>query len=68
MTANETLNTSFESADFDTMGGFVLSRLGRAPETGDTIKEDGYQLRVDEVDGARVLTVIAAVRKSEHPS
>jgi CBS domain containing-hemolysin-like protein len=62
---NETLHTSFESADYDTMGRFVLSRLGRAPEPGDTIEEEGYQLRVDEVDGVRVVTVVAAVRKSE---
>ena len=60
---NEALNTSFESADFDTLGGFVLSQLGRAPELGDTIEEEGYQLRVDEVDGTRISTVTAAVKK-----
>jgi len=67
-TVNDTLNTSFESADFDTMGGFVLSRLGHAPEPCDTIEEQGYQLRVDEVEGARVVTVIAADQKSAQQS
>jgi len=60
---NETLNTSFESEDFDTLGGFVLSRLGRAPEPSDTIEEEDYQLRVDEVDGARISTVTASIKK-----
>jgi len=59
---NETLSTSFKTADFETLGGFVLSRLGHAPEIGDTIDEDGYQLRVDEVDGTRISTVNAAVK------
>ncbi|MCD2200726.1 MULTISPECIES: transporter associated domain-containing protein [unclassified Halobacterium] len=48
---NEALNTSFESANFDTLGGFVLSRLGRAPEPDDTLEEGDHQLHVDEVDG-----------------
>jgi len=65
-TVNDTIHTSFESADYDTMGGFVLSRLGRAPEPGDTIEEEGYQLSVDEVNGARVVTVIATVQKSDN--
>lgn len=60
---NEALNTSFESANFDTLGGFVLSRLGRAPEPNDTIEEGDYQLRVTEIDGARISTVTAAVKK-----
>ncbi|UPW00363.1 hemolysin family protein [Halorussus gelatinilyticus] len=62
---NERLNADFEVADFDTLGGLVLDRLGRAPEVGDRIETDGYYLDVDEVDGARVSTV--AVRERDAP-
>jgi CBS domain containing-hemolysin-like protein len=54
---NETLDADFEVADFDTIGGLVLDRLGRAPEVGDRIEADGHDLEVAEVDGARISTV-----------
>jgi CBS domain containing-hemolysin-like protein len=55
---NETLDTEFESKDFDTIGGLVLGSLGRPPEVGDEISQDGHVLRVEEVDGARVAQVL----------
>jgi CBS domain containing-hemolysin-like protein len=55
---NEVLGTGFESQDFETVGGLVLGRLGRVPETGDEVRIDGYLLRVDETDGPRVAQVI----------
>jgi CBS domain containing-hemolysin-like protein len=54
---NEYLNTDFESEDFDTVGGLVLGRLGRAPEVRDEVVLDGHVLRVEEVDGSRVARV-----------
>ena len=56
---NEYLNSDFESEDFDTVGGLVLGRLGRAPEVGDEVVLDGHVLRVEEVDGARVARISA---------
>ena len=55
---NELLETEFEAADFGTIGGLVLDRLGRAPEVGDCVEVDGYSLDVERVDGARVTTVV----------
>jgi CBS domain containing-hemolysin-like protein len=54
---NEALGTDFESPAFDTIGGLVLARLGRAPEVDDRIDVDGYQLTVEGVEGARVSTI-----------
>ena len=59
---NETLDADFEVADFDTIGGLVLDRLGRAPEVGDRIEADGHALEVAEVDGARISTVVVRER------
>ena len=51
---DDRLDTDFESDDFETIGGFVFARLGRVPEIGDEIEENGYLLRVDAVDDARI--------------
>jgi CBS domain containing-hemolysin-like protein len=57
-TMNDALGSHFESADFETVGGLVLGHLGRAPETGDEVRIDGYLLRVDETDGPRIAQVL----------
>jgi len=41
----------------DTVGGLVMTRLGRIPEVGDRVEVDGLTLRVEELDGRRVALV-----------
>jgi len=41
------------------VGGLLFGRLGRAPKTGDEVRLDGYLLRGEEVDGARIARVVA---------
>jgi len=41
----------------DTLGGLVMTRLGRIPEVGDKIEVDGLTLHVEELDGRRVALV-----------
>jgi len=53
-TANDILGTDFEIEGVETIGGLVLDRLGRAPEPGDRIEADGYEIEVAAVDGARI--------------
>jgi CBS domain containing-hemolysin-like protein len=62
---NEALDSDFTSEDFDTIGGLVLGQLGRPPEVGDELVLDGYDLRVDEVDGPRVAQVVVREREEE---
>jgi CBS domain containing-hemolysin-like protein len=54
---NDSLDTDFESEEFETVGGMVLERLDRAPEPGDQIEAAGYPIEVTSVDGARISTV-----------
>jgi CBS domain containing-hemolysin-like protein len=61
---NETLETAFEHEDVETVGGFVLSRLGRAPEIGDTVSVDAHRLRVEDVDGARITELLVTESES----
>jgi len=44
-----------EDADYDTIGGFVTARLERLPELGDEVRLDDGTLRVDRIDGARIV-------------
>ncbi len=39
---------------FDTLGGFVVTCLGRMPGVGDLVEELGHRLTVVEMDGRRV--------------
>ncbi|WP_336023377.1 hemolysin family protein [Halobellus salinisoli] len=51
---NERLGATFEVDGVETIGGFVFSQLGREPEIGDRVEQQGYVLRVDAIDDARI--------------
>ncbi|ADJ14395.1 hemolysin family protein [Halalkalicoccus jeotgali] len=63
---NDALDADFERAEYETIGGLVLDRLGRVPEVGDEVAVEGYRLTVEEIDGTRISTV--AVREPEEPA
>jgi len=46
-----------EGEDFDTVGGFVFSRLGRIPSVGDIIEVDGIKIEILSTVGQRVKEV-----------
>jgi len=46
------------SEDYDTVGGFIMHRLGRIPRVGDKVDVPGYQFRVMAMDGRRVDRVL----------
>ena len=43
-----------EDEDYDTVGGFVMARLGKVPERGDVVEVPGGRLVVTRMDGLRV--------------
>ena len=43
---------------YDTIGGYVLGRLGRRPRLGDIVDADGRKIRVEALDGLRVARVL----------
>lgn len=51
---NEEIGSSFQSEQFDTLGGFVFGLFGRQPKAGETIEADGYRFSIKETDGRRV--------------
>ena len=59
--------TGVELADegFDTVGGFVMAKLGRIPKVGDRVPVPGWEFRVTAMDGRRVARVL--VMRSQPP-
>ncbi len=60
---NHELNLNLYDPDYDTIAGYVLGKLGRIPRLHDVVEGDGFQLRVEAMDGMR----IARVRLSQLP-
>jgi CBS domain containing-hemolysin-like protein len=52
------------SEDYDTIGGFIMHRLGRIPRIGDRIEVPGYQFRIMAMDGRRVDRVLVVKQHS----
>jgi putative hemolysin len=44
--------------DFETLAGFVLSRLGRIPQIGDHFEWDGMRFEIVDMDGRRIDRVL----------
>lgn len=52
---NDRLDLKLNSAEYDSLGGFIIERLDRLPEAGDSIHtEDGIHMVVDKLDKNRI--------------
>jgi len=60
---NERLGVVIEREGFDTVGGYVLSRLGRVPLVGETFKIDGLSVEIVDAERRRV----HRIRIQRHP-
>ncbi|MAY74980.1 MAG: hypothetical protein CMJ31_09760 [Phycisphaerae bacterium] len=52
-----------EDDDYDTVGGYVVTRLGKIPEAGEELQQDGLHITVLEAEPTRVLRV--SIRRAE---
>jgi CBS domain containing-hemolysin-like protein len=55
---NAQFGLSIDEDLYDSLGGFVLGRLGRRPRLGDSVEIDGRRIRVEALDGLRVARVL----------
>jgi len=51
--------------DFNTIGGFIMSQLGKIPFSGDSVNLNGYRIEVVDMDGNRVDKIM--ISNSETP-
>ena len=52
---NDALGTSFDSEDYDSIGGLIIEKLDHLPEAGESAElEDGTTLQVMEMDKNRI--------------
>ncbi len=52
---NDRLELDLNSEEYDSLGGFIIERLDRLPETGDSIHtEDGIHMVVEKLDKNRI--------------
>ncbi|HEX7238634.1 MAG TPA: hemolysin family protein [Longimicrobiaceae bacterium] len=49
-----------ERGEYRTVGGFVVTRLGRIPAPGDAFEADGFRVEVVDMDGNRVDKVLVS--------
>ena len=61
----ELFGVKVEEGDFDSVGGFVLSHLGKMPTAGEEVRVDGLVVRILSVSGRRIKRV--RVIKEEPP-
>lgn len=64
---NEELGSAFSSEDFDTIGGFVFGLFGRQPRKDEWIEHEGYQFRVMDTDGKRIIRLQVVPLHSHAP-
>ena len=55
----EHLGVELPEGDYVTIGGYVLERLDRIPEPGDSVLVDGWELRVQSMERRRITEIVA---------
>ncbi len=55
---NERFGIHIDEDAYNTIGGYMLGRLGRRPRMGDGVDVEGRRLRVEALDGLRVARVL----------
>ena len=62
----ERLHVEIEDGEFETVGGYVLSRVGRVPAVGERFTFDGLEVEVLEAERRRIHKV--RLRRAAEPA
>ena len=55
---NDHLDLDLKEPHYDTIGGYIMGKLGRIPKMNDQVEADGVRLMVVEMDSLRVARVL----------
>jgi CBS domain containing-hemolysin-like protein len=61
----ERLDIDVPEGEYVTLGGFILDALGHIPLEGETVRLDGWELAVQEMDKRRIARVLVRRREQE---
>jgi len=54
---NDLIGTKISEDDYDTVGGLVFGLLGHVPDVGESVVQEQWCFRVEELDGRRIQVV-----------
>ena len=60
---NAQFGLHIDEESYNTIGGYVLGRLGRRARVGDRFEVEGRTVRVEAVDGLRVARIFLSRKK-----
>ena len=61
----EEVGADLPEGEYETVGGFLMARLGRVPRYGDVVTADTFEMSVRRMEGRRVREVELKVRPSQ---
>lgn len=61
---NDVLHFNLPEGSYETLGGFLLSRLHRIPAVGETIEYHGFLFKVEEANARSITRVLVSKSKS----
>jgi len=65
---NELFEVEIPEGDYDTIGGFVISLLGRLPNVGEEVSYESHSFKATEVEGQRLMKIVVRqLEPEEHP-
>lgn len=62
---NEQFGLHIDEDTYNTLGGYMLGRLGRRPRVGDRVEVERRTMRVDALDGIRVARVFISRERAQ---
>ncbi|MBQ5570109.1 MAG: magnesium/cobalt efflux protein, partial [Treponema sp.] len=62
---NETINSTFPTENFDTLGGFVFDLFGKIPVKFEKVSWHDWDFIVQEMEGHKVNVIKVILRKSK---
>ena len=65
---NEITGLHLSNEHADTLGGLIYSALGRVPQPGELVNDNGVEFTVEEVIARRILKVKARLQMAGHLS
>lgn len=63
---NEVLGADLPATEWDTVGGLVFNLLGHVPAQGEAVRFQGFELRTENVQGHRIVSVTIRPLAPEH--